>query len=354
MAPEQILGSEVDGRADLYGVGVILYEMLSGQRPFRAKNLLELLDHAAEGKVESLCDTRPELALPRRVDRLVLGCLQREPDGRPESAAALAQALRELTPSIARQQQDQERALMELVGIRRRWTRRLRWVLPATLVLLVLAASLAWSLSRVNRPEGVALAPGERLFVSASSSRVPDWVDSGRPDGVRGEVGNVANRDRAVRLAQAEVLARLADVPSRFDPGREPRRYRADLGQVYQQGRELADRTGRWFLDGVETFWVKLAVGVAGGKTAHRYDAHAFCPKLAEPLQRALRRLFAELRYDRYSFLTDEAVRQKRCDEAQRLAGGIEQAIADLAAKPARRERLRFILQLRLRPCTKQ
>jgi len=351
MAPEQVLGGEVDHRADLYAVGVILYEMLSGHRPFQGGNLIELMDFAAEGNVDSLCDSRPDLALPRPLDRLLLRCLDRDPAKRPASATELARALRELTPQIARHQQEQERALMELVGIRRRWTRRSR-LLPLLGAVLLAAALALWIVLRpTGSGHGVALAPGERLFVSASAARVPPWVAGDVASGVRGEIRDQPDSTRAIDLARAAVLARMADVPPRFDPLRERRQYLADLEALRQQGRTLEDGRGRRFLDSIATFWVRLAVGRRGGEPAYRYDGYAHASALPPELGHELRRLFAETRYDRYSFLTDEAVRRKRCDRARTLARKVEETIVDMDLKKAKRDRLRFILGLRLKPC---
>jgi tRNA A-37 threonylcarbamoyl transferase component Bud32 len=359
MAPEQVLSEAVDHRADIYAVGVILYEMLSGKRPFQGKNLLDLVDHATEGKIDSLCDTRPDLALPRRLDRLVLSCLHKDPDARPASAAALTAALRQLTPEVARQQQDQERALMELVGIRRRWTRHLRWIAPAVAALSAVGLVILLLVGRGGGAEGTSLAPGERVLVAASTPRVPSWVEAGRgrpvrggrgaPDGVRGEARDRASRETALKLALAEVLAGLADVPPRFDREQERGRYDADLLRVHQvvQGEGSAP-----LLRGISTYWTKVAVGSKQGEAAtYRYDAYAHARPLPEELSAALRRLYAELRYDRYSFLTDEAVRRKDCARAAKLSARVEEAIADLDVKKAKRARLRFVLKLRMKCC---
>jgi hypothetical protein len=364
MAPEQVLGEEVDHRADLYAVGVILYEMLSGKRPFQGKNLLDLVDHATDGKIDSLCDTRPDLAVPRRLDRLVLSCLHKDPATRPGSAATLTTALRELTPEVARQQQDQERALMELVGIRRRWTRHLRWIAPAVAALSAVGLVVMLVAGRGSRTEGTSLAPGERVLVSASASRVPSWIESARESsrpvlggpgrggasgGFHGEARDQARRETALKLARAEVLAKLADVPPRFDPDRERRRYDADLLRVHQvvQGEGSAS-----LLEGISTYWTKVAVGRKREQpAAYRYDAFAFSRPLPAELSAALRRLYAELRYDRYSFLTDEAVRRRDCARAAELSARVEQAIADLDVKKTKRARLLFVLKLRMKTC---
>lgn len=78
MSPEQARGDEVDERSDIYSVGVLLYEMISGVTP--------------RGAFESLA----KYGAPRSLDRLVMRCLQRDPERRPGSAANLAQELKKV------------------------------------------------------------------------------------------------------------------------------------------------------------------------------------------------------------------------------------------------------------------
>ncbi|MCX5194605.1 protein kinase [Streptomyces sp. NBC_00249] len=95
MAPEQWRGERVDARCDLYALGCVLYALLSGQPPFgSAEPMYVLMTRHIEDAPLSLrvagTPVDPEL------DRLVLALLAKDPDGRPESAAAVAKALRAL------------------------------------------------------------------------------------------------------------------------------------------------------------------------------------------------------------------------------------------------------------------
>ena len=81
MAPEQALGHEIDGRADLFSLGVILYELVSGQHPFEGRNAVEVLDkvlHADPPPMRSRFDDPRAAALEPVVRRM----LAREPDAR--------------------------------------------------------------------------------------------------------------------------------------------------------------------------------------------------------------------------------------------------------------------------------
>jgi tRNA A-37 threonylcarbamoyl transferase component Bud32 len=92
MSPEQVLGKKVDGRSDLFSVGIVLYQLLCGEKPFIAETLGTLLFRIASEPPRPLRDINPQLApaLYNIVDRL----LAKEPDQRFENGAALAKALR--------------------------------------------------------------------------------------------------------------------------------------------------------------------------------------------------------------------------------------------------------------------
>jgi len=88
MAPEQWRSArDVDARADLWSLGVILYELLADEHPFQADCVGELMLLIGEGKVTPLHELRPDL--PRALTRLVHRCLATDPLARPESVDEL-------------------------------------------------------------------------------------------------------------------------------------------------------------------------------------------------------------------------------------------------------------------------
>ena len=96
MSPEQISGWDVDHRTDIFAFGCILYECLSGQRPFRGKTVGEVV-------AATLRDEPPPLdiaELPDAMDSAVFRCLDKEPRNRFQSTADLDNALRDVTRSI--------------------------------------------------------------------------------------------------------------------------------------------------------------------------------------------------------------------------------------------------------------
>ncbi len=91
MAPEQLFGEVNDARTDIYALGAMLFEMVTGQRPFvreRAEAVMFAIMNNAAPSVRSL---RPEA--PDALDRLIADCLRKEPEQRPASAALVSEAL---------------------------------------------------------------------------------------------------------------------------------------------------------------------------------------------------------------------------------------------------------------------
>jgi serine/threonine protein kinase len=91
MAPEQVSAGAVDARADLYAIGVILFEAVTGQRPFRAKALYELFRQHVETAPPRPSALRPEL--PESYEAVILRALAKAPEDRFATAADLATAL---------------------------------------------------------------------------------------------------------------------------------------------------------------------------------------------------------------------------------------------------------------------
>jgi serine/threonine-protein kinase len=98
LAPEQALGEEVTAAADIYSLGCVLYELLTGRTPYVFETLPELVVKHKEEAIPPLRELRAEV--PERVEAAVMHALARNPGYRPESAAALAEELA-ITPEQA-------------------------------------------------------------------------------------------------------------------------------------------------------------------------------------------------------------------------------------------------------------
>jgi serine/threonine-protein kinase len=95
MAPEQLLGKPVDTRSDIYAVGTILFEMVTGRRPFDEKLSTALCNEIIYKQPPRPGDIRHNLSA--RLEEVILKCLEKEPENRYQSAKELAVDLRRLS-----------------------------------------------------------------------------------------------------------------------------------------------------------------------------------------------------------------------------------------------------------------
>ena len=156
MSPEQARGQAVDSRSDIFSLGVVLYEMVTGQLPFSGASPLDTLHAIAFEETRPITAVRPNL--PPSLQRVVTRCLRkRAPDRYPDAkelAADLKAVQREVESGIS------SKAPLAL-RLQERW-RSLQdrtlgeWLLPAVIVAVVLAVLFSLFF---GRPEG-GIGPG--------------------------------------------------------------------------------------------------------------------------------------------------------------------------------------------------
>lgn len=92
MSPEQIMGRKVDGRSDLYSLGVILYELTTGRKPFQGENLAAIFNAIIEEKPPPI--ELPDTSLSQRLSALIFKSISKSTEDRFQTGAQLAQALK--------------------------------------------------------------------------------------------------------------------------------------------------------------------------------------------------------------------------------------------------------------------
>ena len=154
MAPEQVAGDpNVDHRADIYSLGCVAYEMLTGHSPFAGKSPQQMLAAQVMETPRPVNEVRPDV--PPALALLVSRCLEKEPSARPQSASELASQL-ETTGS---------QTAPPLSPVRRRGSKVPTWALAAGVMVLAAAAVPAYRALRHTAPTdstlAVAVAPFE-------------------------------------------------------------------------------------------------------------------------------------------------------------------------------------------------
>lgn len=91
MSPEQAEGRPVDSRSDVFSLGILLYEMATGVRPFRGGSSLSILSSIIKDNPPPMASARPDI--PAAFERLVHECLEKDPAKRPQSASAVRDRL---------------------------------------------------------------------------------------------------------------------------------------------------------------------------------------------------------------------------------------------------------------------
>jgi eukaryotic-like serine/threonine-protein kinase len=147
MAPEQIEGKEADARSDIFSLGAVLYEMVSGKRAFEGKTLVSVAASILEKEPEPIRTLQP--LTPASLERVIRKCLAKDPDARWQSAGDLASELRWIAESST-----SGTHIAPTVGARRgaRVSEWLAWMFCALAIIAVIVLSLVLGFSGSEKP----------------------------------------------------------------------------------------------------------------------------------------------------------------------------------------------------------
>ncbi|HZF79081.1 MAG TPA: protein kinase [Rubrivivax sp.] len=133
MSPEQALGEKIDGRTDLFSTGIVLYQMLAGDRPFRGDSAIAIAAKIAKEDPPPLGAKRSDV--PAALRRVVERCLAKKPEQRYQTGQELAEALKKVLVQIDEQAREQ--------GQRRIVPLRVKWAATMALIVAVVMGSTA-------------------------------------------------------------------------------------------------------------------------------------------------------------------------------------------------------------------
>jgi len=173
MSPEQAEGKPIDGRSDLFSLGVMLFEMATGQRPFTGETSMSVISSILKDTPKSVSELNA--ALPRDVGRIIKRALVKDPERRYQTAKDLRNDLEELKTSLDSGEIDAPPA----APLSRKSTARLPWIAAA----VVLLAALAGAGVYVWRTSGGASSPFDNVEVRRLTTTGTAILAAISPDG---------------------------------------------------------------------------------------------------------------------------------------------------------------------------
>src|SRR5271169_6079924 len=182
MSPEQVEGKELDGRSDIFSLGAMLYEMLTGQRAFDGKSQLSVASAILEKEPAPLTIIKP--MTPPALEHTIKKCLAKTPEERWQSTSDLSSELKWVSESGS---QDAARALSPAGG--KAWLRG-GWLVSGVLLLLLASLGAAWWMRTLQSvramyfsspvrfaANNVALSPdGKRLAMVAYAQQINKYI----------------------------------------------------------------------------------------------------------------------------------------------------------------------------------
>jgi Tol biopolymer transport system component len=259
MSPQQAEGKAIDARSDLFSLGVILYELATGQRPFRGDTNLSVLSSIVKDTPTSVTDLRPRL--PLELGRIINHCLVKDPEHRYQTAKDLRNELEELKQAI------EPGTLRSVAGVLKTMrTGRRGWRVLGAVAIVVAAAltagvyllvrtrrevqpvvrPVAFDVSQLTSQPGMeqspSLSPDGKWFVYNSTA-------AGKPDIYLQAVGG----QLAINLTRDSPAA---DTEPAFSPDGESIAFRSerDGGGIFVMGR-TGESTRRLTTTGFNPAW---------------------------------------------------------------------------------------------------
>ncbi|MEO6487409.1 MAG: serine/threonine-protein kinase, partial [Thermoanaerobaculia bacterium] len=229
MSPEQALGRAVDHRSDLFSLGVVLYELVTGKLPFVGTTTTETIDKITHADPDPMA--RFNYSLPQELERIIRKLLEKEPARRYQAARDLIVDLKNLK---------RDTTSGEVVSSRPANPRR-RWPLAAAVAVTVVIALVALSMTMGKRPRNVARAGAAEAidsiavlpFVNASRNADNEYLS----DGISETIINDLSRIGGLRVVPRGTVFQFKGQQADLQKVAETLNVRAIVtGRVLQRG----------------------------------------------------------------------------------------------------------------------
>jgi serine/threonine protein kinase/formylglycine-generating enzyme required for sulfatase activity len=280
MSPEQGLGKEVDARADIYSLGIVLYELVTGRKPFRADTPMAVI-------VKHINDPLPRPRqfvrdLPESLERVLFKALAKKPEDRYKDMAQFAKALdgllepiREKEKALARQKEEaarkaaetarkaeakkkaqEERLQRRIEKEKTRNRRPLLWIPGVGLIIIILLIGIKYGIPRNSTPTPAELPSHTAEVVSLSAS--PTVAITRQPPNTATPVPLPTYREGNILFEADFESSKISDLDFTVGSG-DPK---SDLSNPAQYWSILQDENGNHYLNGDATPNIEIAFKV--------------------------------------------------------------------------------------------
>ena len=226
MSPEQALAEDVDGRSDLFSLGVVLYELAAGRLPFDAGSATATIDRILHGEPDAIA--RFNYTMPAELERIIRKCLEKEPERR-------YQAARELLVDLKNLKRDSESGTRPAAvpSTRHRRSAPVLAGVAGLVVAALVAVAVVVSRDTTERVESVAVLP----FVSTGGDEDMVYLSEGIAEGIISSLSR--HPDLKVISRNSSFRYRASDVDI-ATVGRELSVEAVLLGRMVQRGDDLS------------------------------------------------------------------------------------------------------------------